>query len=775
MRTRKVLLWMFLIAVSASGLALYIGGHTLLAHAQQSAQTQPISTTESQQSSPATVFKAQAKLVLVDSVVTDKKGNYIRDLTQKDFHVWEDNKEQEVKSFSYESQSNSPNDTTRRYLVLFFDNSNMDFADQIRARQAAAKFIETNAGPNRLMAIVDFGGTLRIAQNFTADADRLKKTVAGIRSSAVSPTLPSQGDIAEVASLGSPPIGKSESDFAVFDMLWAVRSLAKNLGGVPGRKSLVLLTSGFALTPERESEVSAVIDACNKANVAIYPIDVRGLIGDLQMLGGRPGSELRYPSSLPQAHLTTATLHYGGDTGTAPHLVFVQHGGPVGGGGGGGGPRPPSGGGPRPPGGGGPGGGGGGGKGGGGSGGKGGGSSGGGRGAGGNSYSYNQSFQPNQLIPQFPQSASLNQQVLYELAEGTGGFLIHNTNDLLAGLVRIGKEQNEYYVVGYDPPNSRDGSCHTIKIKVDRGGTIVRSRTGYCNVKPVDFLAGKPIERELENHAAADHVSASGSLEAPFFFTSPNIARVNLIMEVPSDAIKFQKEKGKFQSDFNVLGIATKTDGSESARFSDSVHLDLDKNELKEFHKIRYENQFDIASGEYKLAVVFSSGGEAFGKLEAPLKVDAFDGKHLDLSSLALSTEAHPVSQIGGGLDQDLMAGHVPLVVGGHQIVPAASYRFSKADHAMVYMEVYEPLVVGPNPPKFELQLRVVDTKTGQAPLNADIDNTAQFVRAGNPVIPVGLRVPVDNLAPGTYRLELKALDSAGNTSPVRTAEFVVN
>jgi hypothetical protein len=33
----------------------------------------------------------------------------------------------------------------------------------------------------------------------------------------------------------------------------------------------------------------------------------------------------------------------------------------------------------------------------------------------------------------------------------------------------------------------------------------------------------------------------------------------------------------------------------------------------------------------------------------------------------------------------------------------------------------------------------------------------------------------VDKLEPGSYRLELKALDSAGNSSPVRTAEFVVN
>src|SRR5437667_5152860 len=200
-----------------------------------------------EQQQPAVVIKRESKLVLVDSIVTDKKGNYIRDLTQKNFRVWEDNKEQEVKSFSYESGNGSPNNPTKRYLVLFFDNSSMEFGDQSAARQAAAKFIDDNAGPNRQMAIVDFGGTLRITQNFTADAERLKKVVAGTKFATVSPN-------GEVASLGAPPLVSAEADFGARSMLWAVRDLARNLAAVPGRKSLVLLTSGFPLTPERQSE-----------------------------------------------------------------------------------------------------------------------------------------------------------------------------------------------------------------------------------------------------------------------------------------------------------------------------------------------------------------------------------------------------------------------------------------------------------------------------------------------------------------------------------------
>lgn len=231
-----------------------------------------------------TTLKAETRVVLVDTVVTDKKGSYVRDLTDKDFRLWEDNKEQKVTSFSFESDTgSSPNQ--RHYLVLFFDNSSMEFGEQARARDAATKFIDANAGPNRLIAVVEFGGVLKVTQNFTADAARLKRVVNGIKTSAVASnqttdnaSMASQGTV-EVASLGTPSFGMpslstAESDFGARSAMIALRNLAKNLQTVPGRKTLVMLTSGFPLTMELQSELTAVIDACNKYNVAVYPIDV---------------------------------------------------------------------------------------------------------------------------------------------------------------------------------------------------------------------------------------------------------------------------------------------------------------------------------------------------------------------------------------------------------------------------------------------------------------------------------------------------------------------
>jgi hypothetical protein len=386
------------------------------------------------------------------------------------------------------------------------------------------------------------------------------------------------------------------------------------------------------------------------------------------------------------------------------------------------------------------------------------------------------------IVPQFPPSASTNQQILYQLADGTGGFVIVNTNDLLAGLEKIGREQSQYYSLGYTPTASAEGSCHTLKVKVDRGGTMVRSRSGYCNVRPVDMLAGKPIEKDLESRVKGSQAgNVSATMAVPYFYTSPNTARVNLAIEIPSNAIKFDKEKGKQHAEVNVLGIAYKADGSVAARFSDNVNLDLDgKKEVQEFqkHPLHYENQFEVASGQYTLKVAFSSSGDAFGKIEAPLNVDPYDGKQFSLSGIALSHDVHRVSDMASGLDDVLLSDHTPLVVQGMQVVPTGGTHFVKTDMAVMYFEVYEPLMVNTptTPLKVGVFYVVVDRKSGEKKVdNSGLVDLQTSAKAGNPVIPLGFKIPVDTLPPGAYRAELKAVDSAGNTSKPRTIEFDVD
>lgn len=729
-------------------------------------------------------IKVETRVVLVDTVVTDKQGNYLRDLTMKDFKVWEDNKEQVITSFSFEDDAASPTKSQKQYLVLFFDNSTMDAGDQGRARKAAADFIDANAGPNRLIAVIDFGGSVRVSQNFTADVDRLKQVVATVKGSAVSPNAAPPVQIASLGlptSLppGSPSLNNSEADFGARSVLLALRSLAKNLSSVPGRKTLVMLTSGFSMNSELQSELTAAIDACNKSNVAVYPIDVRGLqgpaLGEMTAPHRSGTTQARGPNS---GHLVFTTFNP--NTSSSARLLLVQHGGGGGAGGGGVGG-----------GGGGHSGGTGGGTGGTGGGGRGapsgGGTAGGTRGTSssvGNTNSqaqsnyYNQNYQPRDIVPQFPPSATTNQQVLYQLADGTGGFVILNTNDLLAGLQKIAKDQSQYYVLGYAPSNAAEGSCHSLKVKVDRGGTVVRSRSGYCKVKSQDSLKGSPVEKDLESRVSGEMAgNVNATMQAPFFYTSNNTARIDLVIDIPTSALKFEKVKGKQHSSLNVLGIAYNPDASIAARFSDTVDFDFDdKKELQEFqsHPFHYENQFEMASGQYNMKVAFSSGSESFGKLQTSLAIGPYTNKQFSLSAVALSNQLRRVSEMGAGLDAELLEDKRPLVAQGMQITPSASNRFKTTDSAAIYVEVYEPLLAGPNPPKLGLELKVLDRKTGAQKIDAGFTNTASAISPGNPLVPLGMKLPVGSLPAGSYKVEVTALDSAGNSTKPSTADFEV-
>ncbi|MGB9432471.1 MAG: VWA domain-containing protein, partial [Candidatus Acidiferrum sp.] len=253
---------------------LLVSARGMLAQTQEAQK--PATGTEQGAVRTDTVIRSESRIVLVDTVVTDKKGHYVTDLRQGDFKVFEDNKEQTITSFSSGSDPAIQAANQRHYMILFFDNASMEMADQMQARDAATKFVESNAGADRMMAVVNFGGTLVIQQNFTANAALLKAAVSGSKA----PSIETNGQTSQpvmVASGGMPSISHAEADFGARSMLLSIRSLAKDLRGVPGRKMLILFTAGFPLSVENTSELTATIDVCNKANVAVYPVDVRGL------------------------------------------------------------------------------------------------------------------------------------------------------------------------------------------------------------------------------------------------------------------------------------------------------------------------------------------------------------------------------------------------------------------------------------------------------------------------------------------------------------------
>ncbi|MGA8765878.1 MAG: hypothetical protein WB559_02570, partial [Candidatus Acidiferrales bacterium] len=379
------------------------------------------------------------------------------------------------------------------------------------------------------------------------------------------------------------------------------------------------------------------------------------------------------------------------------------------------------------------------------------------------------------IMPTMPETGTTNQSVLYALAEGTGGFPILNSNDLLGGLAKIAHEQDEYYFLGYAPPDLPEGACHSLRVKMEHGGLQVRARSGYCTAKSKDMLAGKPAGTDLESRlAAGDKGSIGGTLEAPFFYTSPNEARVNVAMEFPAASVDFSKDKGKYHADMKILGIAYRPDGTVAARFSDDVPLDLEKDEWKQFTQrpTRYSNQFQIAPGKYRLDVVLAAGGQSFGKFETPLVIDPYDGNTFSVGGIALSNQINQVEGMGGALEADLLSDRTPLIVKNLEIVPSASNHFKKTDQVALYTQLYDPHLVDPHPPAVRIAYNIVNSKTGEVVATARDVDAAPFLDKENTVVPLALKVPLDQFPPGSYRLDFQASDASGGLTKIRSVMF---
>lgn len=366
----------------------------------------------------------------------------------------------------------------------------------------------------------------------------------------------------------------------------------------------------------------------------------------------------------------------------------------------------------------------------------------------------------------------INESGLKQLAEETGGRMLTNGREFAAELGKVAEEQDEHYVLGYVPDESpRD--CHALRVAVMRSGVQVNARRGYCNTRPVKTLPAD-TGKAVETRAASETGNATASMLLPYFYTAPNVGKVNVAMEIAAAAIPIPKVKGKPHGELNVVGIAYKPDGTIGGRFSDMVNLDFENDkEVEAFRKraLHYEYQFDLPPGEYKLRIAFSAGEQYFGKAEAPLTIDPWDGRSFAMSPLALAKESRKVADLASALDDFLLQDRRPLMARSFQIVPSGSNRFRSDQPCYWYAEIYAPQSNGAVP---SLQVRILDRDTGSQRIASGLIGLADFVRPGSTLIPVAFDIPVHLLAPGSYRLEVKANDSASGVSALRTADFEV-
>jgi VWFA-related protein len=259
-------------------------------------------------------FTANSSLVIVDVTVKDKSGKVIEGLKQDDFAIFEDGKQQKVSVFEFQKLSSDPEPpptltlsdqlklpdkpTTsitaetpgqiqyhdKRLMVLFLDFSSMGIPEQLRAQEAAQQYLDKQITKDDLVAIMLYTSMINVLTDFTADREVLSNIIQN---------LPI-GEMSELAGLADTGDDNSEdtgaafvadeTEFNIFNTdqkLAAIEQASRMLSALPEKKALIYFSSGVSKTGiDNQAQLEASINAAVKANLAIYPIDARGLMAD---------------------------------------------------------------------------------------------------------------------------------------------------------------------------------------------------------------------------------------------------------------------------------------------------------------------------------------------------------------------------------------------------------------------------------------------------------------------------------------------------------------
>jgi VWFA-related protein len=408
---------------------------------------------------PAPTIRVSTHLVLVDVVVTDKQGKPVTGLHQEDFVVQEKGKNQKVAFFTApgESQNQPPpvlppgiysNKPEYRspggpLVILLLDAANTPFKDQAYARQQMLKFVKEEYKPGQRIAVFTLTNSLGVLQDFTADPEVLLKALQSYQplaqemANGAAPRPPSTssdgGQGSQLAAAGAIERMKEFQniqlayvlDRRVATTVAAMRALARILGGLPGRKSVIWVTAAFpfSLIPENrdvsEAELAESLPSVNQlglstraggaiagverqghaqeireasaqlasAQVAIYPVDARGLMSGMEAtIDDAAARQVDSMTDTAQIRMSDATA---------------------------------------------------------------------------------------------------SQETMREVARETGGIAYINQNEIKEGIVVAMADSASSYTLGYYPEDKKwDGKYRSVKVKLNRDGLETRYRRGYFAIDP---------------------------------------------------------------------------------------------------------------------------------------------------------------------------------------------------------------------------------------------------------------------------------------------------
>lgn len=266
------------------------------------------------------VYRAGTQLVQVDVVVGNDKGP-VKGLTKDDFTIQDKGKPQTIAVFAMNERGaetgkaaplppgvgsnriNSSGASARTATVILFDRLNIAEVPsttsasssnssstgalsgaQARAARQVMELLASLKGTERV-GLYSLFQDLTVVRDFTEDSEPLieaaKRASASPQKTGATPAEQAlDAKLRDLLATGYPLDRAARAEITTK----AFRAIARRMAGVPGRKSLIWITSSFPLTygddpnrrTESEAEVNNIASLLGSENIALYSIDPRG-------------------------------------------------------------------------------------------------------------------------------------------------------------------------------------------------------------------------------------------------------------------------------------------------------------------------------------------------------------------------------------------------------------------------------------------------------------------------------------------------------------------
>ena len=214
------------------------------------------------------------------------------------------------------------------------------------------------------------------------------------------------------------------------------------------------------------------------------------------------------------------------------------------------------------------------------------------------------------LLSGYESSSRLAQQdILAELAYGTGGNFFHNDNGFKEGLDEVTKQPDFVYVLGFSPGDLKyDGNSHSLKVTLQNpaGLTVQSRRAYYAPKRPKDpeEAAKEDIREAVFSRDEIQDIPVD--LKLQFFKSTPVNARIAVISRVDIRNLRFRKDADRSKNTVTLVASLFDRNGNFVSGIQRTVDMNLRAPTLSALDTsgLTLRTNFDVTPGSYTIRVV---------------------------------------------------------------------------------------------------------------------------------------------------------------------------